>query len=122
MGNNRKNRTFFGKYTRVIFLATGDISTLTGVLFGILTFCNWSGADIPLENYLELWPFLFVFVGVAAIVRTYHGSFLRPGMCLDRVEEIRRLFFSVFFTYLFLFSWIMFSHKNKEFNINIYKT
>lgn len=116
MLDNNKEFFPFGKYTRVILLAMGDISALTGVLFTIISFCNWFGADCPPENYLDLWPFLFVFIATASFVRTYHGSLLRPGMCLDRVEEIRRLFFSVFMTYLVMFSWIMFAHKNKEFS------
>lgn len=63
----------------------------TGVLFKYLAVGN-----VELGDYLRLWPFLFVFVGVYAAIGLYSGVALSPP------EELRRFTVSSALLYLFL--------------------
>src|SRR6516225_6633840 len=65
-------------------LVAADVATLLASVT-IALFCKGMISGIPSwENYLRLWPFLFVFIAVFSLVGLYSGVALSPP------EELRR--------------------------------
>lgn len=97
---------------RILLLICGDIICVTAIFWLILWCYRLIGhKTYDMERYLIFFPFLLIFICCNSLFRCYHGSFFYPGICLNKIEEIRRLSFSIILTYLFIFTWLMFSRS-----------
>ena len=76
---------------RILFLILADVFTLSASWLGTALVYQAMGGRYEMSTYIAMWPFLFVFVLLASVVRLYHGNLLYPGMALDQVEETRRM-------------------------------
>ena len=88
---------------RILFLMLADAVALSGCWLGTAAVYHAMGGDYEMSTYIAMWPFLFVFILLAAVMRLYHGNPFCPGMALDPVEEMRRRVYTVLVTYLLLF-------------------
>ena len=88
---------------RILFLILADVFTLSASWLGTALVYHAMGGRYEMSTYTAMWPFLFVFVLLASVVRLYHGNLFYPGMALDQVEETRRMVYAVRATYLLLF-------------------
>ncbi len=102
-------------------MTRGRIRVFSLVITDFLTFCSillltaWCYYLIGGKYTMQLY-FPLIFLGVILIVcngfiRLYQGNFFYPGVALSPVEEVRRCFFSVTLTYLFLFAYLSLSHR-----------
>jgi len=66
-----------------------------------------------MERYWRFLPFLSIFLICNALFGNYHGSPLYPGICSNKIEEVRRIFLAVFLAYLMVFAWLMFSRMGE---------
>lgn len=102
---------------RVILLVLGDSICAIGIFWMVLWGYRLLGyGSYDLERYWRFLPFLLIFLICNSVFRCYHGSFFYPGVCLNKIEEIRRISFSVFLTYLLIFAWLMFSRRGEEYS------
>ncbi len=105
-----------GGRTRILCLVLADMLALSGGWIGTAAAYHAMGGDYEMSTYTAMWPFLFVFILLAAVMRLYHGNPFRPGMALDPVEEMRRRVYAVLVTYLLLFCYLTFSRKTESFS------
>ena len=101
---------------RILFLILADVFTLSASWLGTALFYRAMGGRYEMSTYIAMWPFLFVFVLLASVVRLYHGNLFYPGMALDQVEETRRMVYTVLTTYLLLFCYLTFSRSVEDFS------
>ena len=101
---------------RILFLILADVFTLSASWLGTALVYQAMGGRYEMSTYVAMWPFLFVFVLLASVVRLYHGNLFYPGMALDQVEETRRMVYTVLTTYLLLFCYLTFSRSAQEFS------
>lgn len=87
-----------GKRLRVCLLALCDIACVSGIfLLTGYVHSRWAGSVCDFGAVCrETLPFLFLFLIYNALFRVYHGSFFYPGICLNKIEEIRRISLSRF--------------------------
>ena len=105
-----------GGRVRILFLLLADVLTLSASWLGTALAYHAMGGRYEMSTYIAMWPFLLVFVLLAAVFRLYHGNLFYPGMALDPVEETRRLVFTVLTTYLLLFCYLTFSRSVEDFS------
>ena len=105
-----------GKRLRVCLLALCDIACVSGIfLLTGYVHSRWAGSVCDFGAVCrETLPFLFLFLIYNALFRVYHGSFFYPGICLNKIEEIRRISLSVFNVYFLLFICRFFSGQREH--------
>ena len=64
--------------------------------------------------YLQVWPIGFVFTGLNALFRLYHGRLLYPAAPYPPVEEMRRLAGSAFISHLLMISYLALAYQTTE--------
>ena len=101
---------------RIFFLILADMLALSCCWLGTARVYHAMGGRYEMSTYAAMWPFLLVFVLLAAVMRLYHGSLVSPGMALDPVEEMRRRVYAVLVTYLLLFCYLTFSRRVESFS------
>ena len=101
---------------RILFLMLADALALSACWLGTAAVYHAMGGDYEMSTYIAMWPFLFVFIFLAAVMRLYHGNPFCPGMALDPVEEMRRRVYTVLVTYLLLFCYLTFSRKTEHYS------
>ena len=102
---------------RVLVLMLGDSICAAGIFWLVLWGYRFLGnKEYGLERYWNFLPFLLAFLICNSLFRCYHGSFFYPGTCLNKIEEIRRLSFSMFLTYLLIFTWLMFTRRGEVYS------
>ncbi|MBR3506928.1 MAG: undecaprenyl-phosphate galactose phosphotransferase WbaP [Lentisphaeria bacterium] len=101
---------------RILFLMLADVLALSGCWLGTAAVYHAMGGDYQMSTYVAVWPFLFVFILLAAVMRLYHGNPFCPGMALDPVEEMRRRVYAVLVTYLLLFCYLTFSRRTEAYS------
>ena len=101
---------------RIFFLILADVLALSCCWLGTARVYHAMGGRYEMSTYAAMWPFLLVFVLLAAVMRLYHGSLVSPGMALDPVEEMRRRVYAVLATYLLLFCYLTFSRRVESFS------
>jgi len=83
--------TLFIKLLRIVF----DLLTIA-LLFTLFVYLRWVGnPQLPVEEYLKLWPFLLLFWIVFEKTGLYEGATIHSGASLGPTEEIRRLFYAI---------------------------
>lgn len=105
-----------GGRIRILFLMLADILALSGGWIGTAAVYHAMGGRYEMSTYTAMWPFLFVFIFLASVMRLYHGNPVCPGMALDPVEEMRRRVYTVMVTYLLLFCYLTFSRKTDSYS------
>lgn len=60
--------------------------------------------------YLRIWPIVFVFTGINAMVRLYHGKATYPSLPFSPVEEFRRTVLSAVVTHVLVMAFLGFGH------------
>jgi len=103
-------------HIRVLFLVLADVLALSASWLGTACVYQAMGGEYSLSTYSAMWPFLLVFILLAAVMRLYHGSLIYPGMALDPVEEMRRRVYTVLMTYLLLFCYLTFFRNVERFS------
>ena len=93
-------------HLRILFLILADMLALSVGWLGTAYVYQTMGGQYVMSTYSAMWPFLLVFILLAAVMRLYHGSIIYPGMALDPVEEMRRRVYTVLGTYLLLFCYL----------------
>ncbi len=101
---------------RILFLMLADAAALSVCWLGTAGVYHAMGGDYQMSTYVAMWPFLFVFILLAAVMRLYHGNPFSPGMALDPVEEMRRRVYAVLVTYLLLFCYLTFTRKTEHYS------
>ena len=101
---------------RILFLMLADALALSACWLGTAAVYHVMGGDYEMSTYVAVWPFLPVFILLAAIMRLYHGNPFCPGMALDPVEEMRRQVYAVLVTYLLLFCYLTFSRRTEYYS------
>ncbi len=101
---------------RILFLALSDIISLCLVIMVIAWGYKQFGADYQISVYLKLWPILPFFLICNALIGLYHGNCFYPGTMTTPVEELRRSFYSVTFTFILLFSYLAMIRQNTEYS------
>ncbi len=101
---------------RILFLMLADALALSSCWLGSAAVYRVMGGRYEMSTYVAMWPFLLVFILLAAVMRLYHGNLFCPGMALDPVEEMRRRVYAVLVTYLLLFCYLTFSRRTDYFS------
>ncbi len=97
---------------RVLILLFSDLLCYSGILTGLLWIwglfgCSMCGRDV----YGCSLAFVLLFLFFNALFRCYHGSFFYPGNTLNRIEELRRLSFSLMLAYGLSFAYLLLNKK-----------
>lgn len=117
IGFKRTPGIFSAIRARVVLLMLSDALCASGIFFVVLWGYRLLGdKEYELDRYWNFLPFLLVFLSCNTLFRCYHGSLFYPGICLNKIEEIRRISFAVFVTYLLSFTWLMFSRSSEHFS------
>ncbi len=70
--------------------------------------------DYHTSAYLRIWPIAFVFTGINAFGRLFHGKASYPSLPLPPVEEFRRLVLSAVVTHILVMAFLGFGHRVTE--------
>ncbi len=101
---------FYTFRIRVVILMLGDVlCAVTVFMAALCAFIVFTGHERAVERDCRLLVFLALFIICNGFFRCYHGSFFYPGICLSKIEEIRRISLSVFLTYVVLFTYLVFT-------------
>ncbi len=118
-----KNRNHMRKLLRtlqirVAFMVLADSVCATAVFesasLGMRFFENIGHKSEPHWHFL---PFLLFLLICNSFFRCYHGSLFHPGICLNKIEEIRRISLSVGLTYLLLSTYLTLSRKSEDYSL-----
>ena len=91
MHKTRHSNLFFVKFISIAV----DLFTLSALFALFLWLKKAEDPTLPLEHYINLWPFLFLFWIAFEKAGLYEGVSIRSGACLGPPEEIRRLFYTI---------------------------
>ena len=102
---------------RTLLMAAADMLFAGLIFFAVsYVFRLCSAEPYRISRYWNFLPFLLVYVTINTAMKCYHGSFFYPGIGLNKIEELRRLFYSAVLTYLLLYSFLMFSRFNLKYS------
>ena len=89
------SKSHFKFYCKKLLSIAIDLLTVS-LTFSVFVFLKkYSDAELPLEEYFKLWPFLLVLWLVFEKTDLYEGILIDSGSALGTIEEIRRLFYAL---------------------------
>ena len=65
---------------RILFLMLADAAALSCCWLGTASIYHAMGGDYEMSTYIAMWPFLFVFILLAAVMRLYHHIIWYAGV------------------------------------------
>ncbi|UDQ96952.1 exopolysaccharide biosynthesis polyprenyl glycosylphosphotransferase [Lentisphaerota bacterium WC36G] len=92
---------------RVLCLAISDFITFYGLLILVAWIYKKIDGVYEMSLYYNLWKVSLIFIVCNSFIKLYHGNVFYPGVSLNVVEEMRRIFFSVILTMLILGSYLI---------------
>lgn len=96
---------------RIAILALTDFLIFYSILVTTAYIYQKFGGRYDMIRYFKLWPVGVVLLACNSFIRLYHGNIFYPGVAISKVEEIRRLFFSVSLSTLVILSYLSISHQ-----------